>query len=250
MKSLNGIQAVVAGGASGIGRATVEALVAKGARVRVISRSADKLENVKHEVKGAIEIVQGDVTDSVVVARALEGITPNLVVLSAGQPPVHGSVPELTWESFSVNWNNDVKSTFLFGQELIRRPLRAGSTVVILSSGAALGGSPLTGGYGGAKWTQKLLALYLQGISDQRKLGIRFVALVPKQMVAGTEIGDQASKMYAAKAGITQEQFMERFGKPLTPQMVAEGILTISRGEGPAGPTIAITGNSGLEAMG
>lgn len=62
MKSLNGIQAVVTGGASGIGRATVEALVAKGARVRVISRSADKLEKVKHEVKGAIEIVQGDVT--------------------------------------------------------------------------------------------------------------------------------------------------------------------------------------------
>src|SRR5207249_2745128 len=86
MKSLNGIQPVVTGGASGIGRATVEALVAKGARVRVISRSADKLEKVKHEVKGAIETVQGEVTDSVVVARALEGITPNLVVLSAGQP--------------------------------------------------------------------------------------------------------------------------------------------------------------------
>ena len=36
----------------------------------------------------------------------------------------------------------------------------------------------------------------------------------------------------------------------LTPQMVAEAILTISRGEGPAGPAIAITGKSGLEAMG
>jgi len=63
-------------------------------------------------------------------------------------------------------------------------------------------GSPLTGGYGGAKWTQKLLALYLQSISDERKLGIRFVALVPKQMIAGTEIADRASKVYTAKAGI------------------------------------------------
>ena len=80
MKSLNGIQAVVTGGASGVGRATVEALVAKGARVRVVSRSADKLEKVKQEVKGAIEIVQGNVTDSAVVARSLEGITPDLLV--------------------------------------------------------------------------------------------------------------------------------------------------------------------------
>ena len=252
MERFKGKVAVVTGGASGVGRATVEALAAQGARVRVVSRSADKLEKVKQEVKGAIEIVQGDITDSAVVARSLGEITPDLLVLSAGQPPVHGPVTEHTWESFSVNWNNDVKSTFHYGQEVLRRPLRPGSTVVILSSGAALGGglSPLTGGYGGAKWTQKLLAVYLQGISDERKLGIRFVALIPRQMIAGTEIADRASKMYAAKAGITQEKFMERFGKPLTPQMVAEGILTISRGEGPAGPAIAITGNSGLEAMG
>jgi NAD(P)-dependent dehydrogenase (short-subunit alcohol dehydrogenase family) len=250
MKSLNGIKAVVTGGTSGIGRATVEALAAQGAQVRVVSRSADKLEKVKREVKGAIETVQGDITDSAVVARSLGEITPDLLVLSAGQLPPQGPLTEHTWESFSVNWNNDVKSTFLFGQEVIRRPLRPGSTVVILSSGAALRGGPLTGGYGGAKWTQKLLAQYLQGLSDERKLGIRFVALVPMQVIAGTEIADRASKMYAAKAGISQEKFMERFGKPLTPQMVAEGILTIARGEGPPGSAIAITGNSGLEAMG
>jgi NAD(P)-dependent dehydrogenase (short-subunit alcohol dehydrogenase family) len=182
MKSLNGSQAAVTGGASGVGRATVEALAAQGARVRVVSRSADKLEKLTREVNGEIEILHGDITDPTVVARSLEVPTPDLLVLSAGERPPHGPIPELTWESFSANWSNDVKSTFLFGQEVVRRPLRSGSTVVILSSGAALGGSPLTGGYGGAKWTQKLLALYLQGISDERKLGIRFVALLPRQV--------------------------------------------------------------------
>ena len=71
MKSLNAIQAVVTGGASGVGRATVEALAAQGAQVRVVSRSADKLEKLKREVKWSIEIVQGDITDSAVVARSL-----------------------------------------------------------------------------------------------------------------------------------------------------------------------------------
>ena len=48
---------------------------------------------------------------------------------------------------------------------------------------------------------------------------------------------------------ITHEKFIERFGKPLNPQMVANAILALSLGEGPAGPAVAISGNRGLEAM-
>ncbi|HYV46360.1 MAG TPA: SDR family oxidoreductase [Myxococcaceae bacterium] len=249
MKDLKGIQAVVTGGASGVGRATVEALLAAGAHVRAVTRSAGKLEKLKSEVRGPLDVVQGDLTDPAVVARVLGDQPPDLLVHSAGQSPAHGPIHEHTWESFSTNWNNDVKSTFLLGQEIIRRPMKPGSSVVILSSGAALGGSPMSGGYGGSKWTQRLMAMYLQGVSDDRKLGIRFAALIPKQMIAGTEIADRASKMYAAKAGISQEDFMKRFGKPLTAPMVAEAILQLARGEGPAGPSVIITGN-GMEAMG
>src|SRR3954468_15287010 len=90
MKDLKGIQAVVTGGTGGVGRATVEALVAQGARVRVVSRSADKLEKLKREVKGDLEIVQGDITEKSVVERALGEHTPDLLVLSAGQAPAHG----------------------------------------------------------------------------------------------------------------------------------------------------------------
>jgi len=249
MKDLKGIQAVVTGGAGGVGRATVEALLAAGARVRAVTRSAGKLEKLKSEVRGPLDVIQGDLTDPAVVARVLGGEPPDLLVHAAGQAPAHGPIHEHTWESFSTNWNNDVRSTFLLGQEIIRRPMKPGSAVVILSSGAALGGSPMSGGYGGSKWTQRLMAMYLQGVSDERKLGIRFAALIPKQMIAGTEIADRASKMYAAKAGVSQEDFMKRFGKPLTAPMVAEGILALARGEGPSGPSVIITGN-GMEAMG
>jgi NAD(P)-dependent dehydrogenase (short-subunit alcohol dehydrogenase family) len=249
MKDLKGIQAVVTGGANGVGRATVEALLAQGAKVRVVSRSADKLGKLKAEVKGEVEIVQGDITEKSVVERAMGERTPDLLVLSAGQKPSHAPVHEHTWESFSAHWNNDVRSTLLFGQEVIRRPLRPGSTVVIMSSGAAFGGSPLSGGYGGAKWALRNMALHLQAVSDEKQLGIRFVALIPKQMIAGTEVADAASKRYAAKLGITQEQYMARFGKPLTPPMVADAILALARGEGPAGPSVVLTGEKGMEAL-
>lgn len=249
MKDLEGIQAVVTGGASGIGRAAVDALLAAGAKVRVVERDAGKLAALQRELNGAVEIVQGDISELSVVERAMGERTPELLVLSASQRPAHAAIHEHTWESFSAHWHNDVRSTFFFGQEAIRRPLRPGSTVVIMSSGAALGGSPLSGGYGGAKWTQRLMAGYLQGVSDDKKLGIRFVALLPKQMVAGTEVANRASARYAAKLGITQEKFMERFGKPLTAPMVAQAILALGRGEGPAGPAVVITGNSGMEAL-
>ena len=87
--------------------------------------------------------------------------------------------------------------------------------------------------------------------ATSRRPGIwRREASVTCDAIVLSVVGYGASEVYAATAGITQAKFMERFGKPLTPQMVAEAILTISRGEGPAGPAIAITGNSGLEAMG
>jgi len=197
---------------------------------------------------GSVEVVAGDATDPEVVARSLGGVTPDLLVLSAGLRPRLAPVNEHTWESFSQVWNNDVKSTFLYGQESLRRPLPPGSTVVILSSGAAINGSPLSGGYAGAKRMQWLLASYLQGVSDARKLGIRFVALIPKQLIAGTEIASEASSAYSAKAGLTQEAFMARFGAPLTPPMVASAIMSIARGEAPAGSALVISG-TGLEPL-
>ena len=80
--------------------------------------------------------------------------------------------------SFSEAWNADLKASFhrrQTGASLSRSA--AGSSVVLVSSGAAIDGSPLSGGYAGAKRMQWWLAGYAQKVSDARKLGIRFAAL-------------------------------------------------------------------------
>ena len=61
------------------------------------------------------------------------------IVISAGARPRLALVHEQTWESFSQPWNTDVKIAFQVGQTAIRQPLRPGSQVIIISSGAGLG---------------------------------------------------------------------------------------------------------------
>ena len=58
-------------------------------------------------------------------------------------------------------------------------------------------------------------------------LGIRFVAILPRQLVGGTEIGHAGASAYAAQQGITEQKFMERMGAPLTPEIVGQSVVSL-----------------------
>ena len=237
--------AIVIGGGSGIGRAAVLALAATGTRVWAAARDGARLERVRNEATGPGEVLTRplDATDAAATDRLIDEADPDLIVLSAGARTRLALVHEQTWESFSAPWNTDLKIAFQVGQSAIWRPLRPGSLVIIVSSGAGLGGSPLSGGYAGAKRMQMFLAGYLQRSADAAKLGIRFLALVPKQVVAGTELGAAVADAYAALGGITREKFMERFGKPLTAEEIARTIVAVARGEiGREGNILGVSG--------
>jgi NAD(P)-dependent dehydrogenase (short-subunit alcohol dehydrogenase family) len=224
-------RALVIGAGSGVGQATATALTA--AEVRVVASGSER-----------------DATDPGQVAGLLEEADPDLVVVAAGVRPRMASIEEQSWESFSAPWNVDVKIAFEVGRAVLARPLRAGSTVVIVSSGAGLDGSPRSGGYAGAKRTQMFLAGYLQRAADARELGIRFVALAPRQLLAGTAIGEAAAAAYGAESGEAAEDYMKRrFPVPLDPAGVARAILSIASGdELPEATVLTVTAN-GLQAI-
>ena len=240
---------MVIGGSSGVGKATVEALLAAGARVTAVARGREKLEALKKQLGDGVATLQGDAADPSVSERLVRELRPDLVVLAAGVNPTMGPVDELSWDAFSEAWSSDVKASFHFLKHAFALPLAPGSTIVMLSSGAAIGGSYLTGGYAGAKRMQWLLAGYAQKISDAKKLGIRTMAVLPKQLIVGTDIGASASTNYGAALGIGAEAFMKRFKEPLDAPKVAAAILSALSGEIPSDVSAIVVSGTGYEPI-
>jgi NAD(P)-dependent dehydrogenase (short-subunit alcohol dehydrogenase family) len=224
-------RALVIGAGSGVGKATADALSAAGAHV--LATGSER-----------------DATDPEQVAALLDEADPDLVVVAAGARPRMASIEEQSWESFAMPWNVDVKIAFEVGRAALARPLRPGSTVLIVSSGAGLDGSPRSGGYAGAKRMQMFVAGYLQRAADARELGIRFVALAPRQLLEGTQIGEAAAAAYGAETGESVEAYMKkRFPAPLDPAGVARAILSIVSGEEHPEATVLTVTSKGLEAI-
>jgi hypothetical protein len=106
-------------------------------------------------------------------------------------------------------------------------PLKPGSRVLVGSSGAAQNGSPLSGGYGGAKRMLWFMAQYANGVSKQKVLGIRFQTIVPLQIVGDTGVGDAGANAYARAMGIQRDEFLARFGAPMPPREFGEKVVSV-----------------------
>jgi NAD(P)-dependent dehydrogenase (short-subunit alcohol dehydrogenase family) len=223
--SLKDKTVVVTGGSRGLGLGLVEALVAHGARVTVVARGADALESVRARL--GVATISADVTDETAAHRILVEVRPDILVLNAGTTPRMGRLDQMSWADFSAPWETDVKAGLHWLQAALNLPLKPGSRVLVVSSGAAVSGSPLSGGYAGAKRMLWIMAKYANGVSAQKDLGIRFQAIVPQQMVGDTGVGDEASNAYARAMGIKPEEFLARFGAPMPPRAFGEKVVSV-----------------------
>jgi NAD(P)-dependent dehydrogenase (short-subunit alcohol dehydrogenase family) len=116
------------------------------------------------------------------------------------------------------------KDRLPLAEAIVDEPLADGSSVVTLSSGAALRGSPLSGGYAGAKAMVRFLTEYVAHDVARSKLGIRFATLLPTISPEGG-VGRQATEAYARRQGRTIEQFVG--GPALTPADVGAAVLRL-----------------------
>ncbi len=217
--------AIVTGGSRGLGRGIVEALAARGMRVVALARNGEALSALAGQVRG-VSPVAADAADEATAERLLRQEAPDLVVLAAGAMPVLGPFCEQTWEEFSTNWHVDTKSTFVWLRQALRLPLKRGAHVIVISSGAALQGSPVSGGYAGAKRTQWFIADYAATEIGRAGLGLRIHCLLPS-LNPSTELGRAGIAAYAARAGVTPDEFAKRFGPPLTPEIIGAAVVEL-----------------------
>jgi NAD(P)-dependent dehydrogenase (short-subunit alcohol dehydrogenase family) len=218
--------AVLVGGTRGLGRGAVQALTARGAHVTVIGREEATLAALKNELPG-ISITVGDGADEALAARVLSERNPDLLVIVAGVPPVLAPFHEQTWAEYETNWRADTKIAFAWLKQALRTPMKRGSHTIVVSSGAAAQGSPASGGYAPAKRAQWFLADYAASEIERANLGIRVHCLLPN-INPSTDLGRAGIAAYAKRAGISDEEFVKRFGPPLTPAIFGDAIAALA----------------------
>jgi NAD(P)-dependent dehydrogenase (short-subunit alcohol dehydrogenase family) len=216
---------VVTGGSRGLGLGLVEALVGQGAKVTVVARGQAALAAVEERL--GVAVIPADVTDEGAAQRILADVGPEVLVLNAGTTPRMGPLDQLSWADFTAPWETDVKAGLYWMQAALNLPLAPGARVLVGSSGAAQQGSPLSGGYAGAKRMLWFMAKYADGVAKQKGLGIRFQAIVPLQMIGGTGVGDKGASAYARAIGLEPEAFLARFGAPMPPRQFGDHLVAV-----------------------
>jgi len=167
------------------------------------------------------------VTDETAAHRILAEVRPDILALNAGAKPRMGRLDQLSWADFTAIWETDVKAGLHWLQAAFNLPLKRGSRVLVASSGAAQNGSPLSGGYAGAKRMLWFMAKYANGVSEQKDLGIRFQTIVPLQIIGDTGVGNEGANAYARAMGIKREEFLARFGAPMPPREFGEKVVSV-----------------------
>jgi 2-keto-3-deoxy-L-fuconate dehydrogenase len=174
--------AVVTGGASGIGAATVRALVREGGAVVVVDVDADACDALAEELGDAVRVLTADVVEEACAEEAVQRALAefgrlDLVHANAGIGAARKAV-DLSTDEWRRVLDVNLTGAFLFARAGLAELTRQGrGSIVITSSPHALATHGATGPYAASK--AGLLALTRSLAVEAAPYGVRVNAVVP-----------------------------------------------------------------------
>ncbi len=224
MNALSGTNVTIIGASRGIGRALAAHFHGRNAQVMAVARGQDGLNGLARDLPG-IATLALDATSPGAADQVLTQQTPHLLILCGGAPAPCVPFQDLTWDAFSTGWNTDTRISFNFLQAALNYPLPDGATIVTLTSGAMLNGSPISGGYAGAKKMQMFLSGYAQKEAARAGRDLRFITLAPLRLIPETGVGSTGIAGYARYNHTTEAEFLAAAGPAMTTTTVIESLV-------------------------
>jgi NAD(P)-dependent dehydrogenase (short-subunit alcohol dehydrogenase family) len=132
MKKFKNKVAIIVGGTSGIGKATANHLLNEGARVHIVGRSVNKVENLQNLVKH-----NTDITDSVQLGKLIEEINElNNIDYLVNASGIFGPKPFLEHTTEDYNSYLDLNRGFFFLTQSIAKKMKdtKGGSIVNVGS--------------------------------------------------------------------------------------------------------------------
>ena len=247
MSDLSNKSTIVVGASRGLGRGVALAFADAGAPVVAVARTGPALAELA-STRSNIRTEVADATDAGVAWSVLDQYEPDVLIVVAGANPVMRPLHQHTWETFSVNWHTDVKIAFTWLREALLKPLPPGSRVIVVSSGAALNGSPASGGYAGAKATQRFIATYAQDEARRAGLDITITTVMPRMTPYG-DVGRRGVRAYAGRSGLTEDAYLEQLGELLTPEIAGTALVDLARADPSSAAAEYVLTAAGLQAV-
>uniref|UniRef100_A0A3P9IM72 15-hydroxyprostaglandin dehydrogenase [NAD(+)] n=1 Tax=Oryzias latipes TaxID=8090 RepID=A0A3P9IM72_ORYLA len=250
--SLMGRVALVTGGAQGIGRAVVEALLKSGAKVSVVDINQSCGDVCKSELDAEFggdncAFIQCDVTDGDALRDAFQKTVDlfgrlDIVINNAG---INN---EKNWEkTIDVNLTSLIKGTYLGLEHMSREHGKRGGTIINVSSMAAFLHSPHQPVYTATKHGVIGFTRAMADASMLGNYGVRINALCPAfvdtPLLQSVEDEDNMGKFIKFKEDFKRS--MDKFGV-LQPSLIAEGMMTLITDPSLNGAVMKITCSKGI----
>ena len=173
--------AIITGGTSGIGLATVKIFLAQKYNCVLVGRSLSKFEKIKAELFGNFEFVQADVGRVYdcrkIINRTLEKFGGVDILVNCAGIYAEGAISDVTEKTFDEIFNTNVKGTFFLTRAGLDELAKRRGCIVNVASDAGIKGNYFCAAYAASKGAvvafTKSLAL------EAASLGVRVNCVAP-----------------------------------------------------------------------